>query len=174
MGQGESRESSLSLAGAGGAALTHEYSIIISPQPASLPPLSADHPARGEYPPPSPQFPSAVKQTWSWPLLFGSDFPCSLGWIFTPVLLLHLILTTLKSTKSSTRISDRHARYRLHQSQQPQASHWAAGEGQTPEPGALTKPQLQLHDVSESPELCGWVNHFTRITLTLALYLVST
>ena len=45
-------------------------------------------------------------------------------------------------TTRSTRISQSHARYRLHQSQQLEASHRAAGEGQTTEPGALTKPQL--------------------------------
>ena len=57
-----------------------------------------------------------------------------------------------------TRISESHARYRLHQSQQLEARHWAAWEGQTTEPGALTKSQLELHHVSESEELCGWVN----------------
>ena len=68
----------------------------------------------------------------------------------------------------STRISDSHARYGLHQSQQPEASHWATREGETPQSGALTKPQLQLHHVSESSQLCGWVeaetDYLTRIS----------
>ena len=45
-------------------------------------------------------------------------------------------------SRSTSRISDSHARCRLHQGQQLEASHRAAGEGEASEPGALTKSQL--------------------------------